>query len=195
MSSPDEKLRCRACGHIQRIPSIPAKTVDHDPQSTADTYPLATELPARDSAQAPSTLSAMHDVRAKQARPSKVTGWRRVVRTGISKSSLLEMESLGLITLSAADLLITYALLRRGPAFYESNPVAQWFFTRWNIAGMALFKFSAIGLVVIIGEIVERHRPAWGRSLLLVSCLATAVVIFHGLRLLVGHEDNGAPLP
>ena len=79
------------------------------------------------------------------------------------------MESLGLIALSAADVLVTYILLRRGPAFYESNPVAHWFFLRWNIAGMAVFKFSAMGLVIVIGEIVERHRPGWGRVLLLIK--------------------------
>ena len=59
---------------------------------------------------------------------------------------------------------------------------------------MAVFKFSAVGLVVVIGEIVERHRPGRGRALLLVSCLATAMVVFYGLRLLFGHADNGAPL-
>ena len=72
--------------------------------------------------------------------------------------------------------------------------MAQWFFLRWNIAGMAVFKFSAMGLVIVIGEIVERHRPGWGRVLLLVSCLATAGVVGYGLRLVFGHADNGAPL-
>jgi hypothetical protein len=89
---------------------------------------------------------------------------------------------------------VTYVLLKRGPAFYESNPVAQWFFSRWNIAGMAIFKLSAMGLVIVIGEIVERHRPGWGRLLLLASCLATAAVIWYGLRLLLGHADDGLPL-
>ena len=106
----------------------------------------------------------------------------------------MELESLGLIALSTADVLVTYVLLRRGPAFYESNPVAQWFFLRWNIAGMAVFKFSAMGLVIMIGEIVERHRPGWGRALLLVSCLVTAAVVWYGLRLVFGHGDNGVPL-
>jgi cell shape-determining protein MreD len=84
--------------------------------------------------------------------------------------------------------------MHRGPAFYESNPVAQWFFTRWNIAGMAVFKFSAIGLVVAIGEVVERQRPGWGRAVILIGCLATAAVVVQGLRLLVGHTDDGSPL-
>lgn len=93
---------------------------------------------------------------------SRRTDWGRFVHASIGKASLLELESFGLIALSVADVLVTYVFLQRGPAFYESNPVAQWFFLRWNIAGMAIFKFSAMGLVVVICEVVERHRPGWG---------------------------------
>ena len=57
-----------------------------------------------------------------------------------------------------------------------------------------MFKFSATGLVIIIGEIVERHRPGRGRALLLISCLVTAAVVWYGLRLFFGHGDNGVPL-
>ena len=146
------------------------------------------------SAGTPGTHDLIQDEQAATGHRSHGTHWRQLVHASIGEASLLELENLGLIALSAADVLVTYLLLRRGPAFYESNPVAQWFFLRWNIAGMAVFKFSAMGLVVIIGEIVERHRPGWGRALLLVSCLATAVVVWHGLRLLFGHGDNGVPL-
>jgi len=132
--------------------------------------------------------------RATSRRPSSPGFGRQIVRACSGKSSLLERESFGLIALSATDLLVTYALLRRGPSFYESNPVAQWFFVRWNMAGVTLFKFSAMSLVIVIGEYVERRRPGWGRGLLVVSCLVTAVVVWHGLRLLLGHGDYGVPL-
>ena len=166
-------------------------------QPASNVYELAPELPASTPAKMPVNKGPVHQKRVAPLRipPGKGWHWRSLVRAGASESSLLERESLGLIALSAADLLVTYVLLRRSPAFYESNPVAQWFFVRWNIAGMAVFKFSAMGLVVIIGEIVERHRPGWGRSLLLASCLATVAVVLHGIRLLLGHTDNGAPLP
>jgi Domain of unknown function (DUF5658) len=118
----------------------------------------------------------------------------RLIHASFRESSLVGWESLGLIVLSLADLLVTYTLLRRGPAFYESNPVAQWFFARWNIAGMALFKLGTMGFVIVIAEIVERRRQAWGRGLLLASCLATAAVAAYGLRVLLGHGDNGVPL-
>jgi len=129
------------------------------------------------------------------SRPWSALGfWRRIVRVGAGEASLLELESFSLIALSAVDLLVTFALLQRSPSFYESNPVAQWFFLRWNMAGMTLFKFSAMSLVIVIGDYVERRRPGWGRGLLGVSCLATAVVVWQGLRLLLGQGHDGVPL-
>ena len=94
--------------------------------------------------------------------------------------------SLCLVALSAADLFVTFSLLRTSHVFYESNPVAQWFFARWNMAGMTLFKFAVVGFVIALGEIIERRRPGWGRFVLLVGCAAAAAVVWHGLRLYQG---------
>ena len=109
-------------------------------------------------------------------------------RAGAREPSRLQGAALCLVALSAADVFVTYSLLRRGGGFYESNPVALWFFVRWNIAGMALYKFAIIGGVVAIGEVVERRRPGWGRAVLLLGSAAAAGVVIHGLRLLAGHE-------
>lgn len=92
--------------------------------------------------------------------------------------------SLLLIVLSAGDLFVTYLLLRRGGGAYEANPLARWFFDRWNIAGMTGFKFGTIAVVVILGETIERHRPGVGRAILALGCVAATIVMVHGLRLL-----------
>jgi hypothetical protein len=187
------KIRCQSCGQVQRIPRFPTTPANEQ----AAVYLLAPESPRVTPAPSPPLPrreNLAQDSRLKTAGKHRRSHWHRIVSASIGQASVLEFESLGLVALSAADVLVTYALLKRGPAFYESNPVAQWFFVRWNIAGMAVFKFSAMGLVIVIGEIVERHRPGWGRALLLVSCLATAVVVWYGLRLLLGHGDDGAPL-
>jgi hypothetical protein len=180
------KIRCQSCGQVQRVPKLPTMSVDEP----ATVYPLIAELPKA----TPPLGNLVRQSRLETPRQHRGTHWHRVVRAFIGQASHVELESLGLIALSTADILVTYFLLRQGPAFYESNPVAQWFFLRWNIAGMAVFKLSAMGLVIVIGEIVERHRPGWGRILLLVSCLATAAVVLYGLRLVFGHGDNGIPL-
>ncbi len=61
--------------------------------------------------------------------------------------------------------------------------MAQWFFARWNMAGMALFKFGVMGGVIALGEIIERKRPGWGRFVLGVGCVAAAYAVITGLRL------------
>jgi predicted nucleic acid-binding Zn-ribbon protein len=188
------KARCPACGRVQRIPALPASSPsppDDLRQAELEEYPLVevTE-PVIVHLETPRSAQGREE-RVAPRRRSRPIHWRRLFHASALESSVLERESTWLIILSAADLLVTYALLRRGPSFYESNPVAQWFFSRWNIAGMTVFKFSLMGLVIIIGEVVERHRPGWGRALLAASCLATAVVVWYGLRLLFGYGHDG----
>ena len=94
-----------------------------------------------------------------------------------------------LIYLSLLDLLFTYVLLRQGHVdFYEANPVARWWFNRWNIQGMTVFKLGVIGLVLVISEVVERRRPGLGRSVVLLGCVAAAGVLFQSLRLMFAHQ-------
>ena len=45
-------------------------------------------------------------------RQHRIPNWHRLVRAAIGEASVLEMESLGLIALSAADVLVTYILLQ-----------------------------------------------------------------------------------
>jgi len=103
----------------------------------------------------------------------------------LGKPSAVGPESLLLILLSTGDLFVTYSLLWQ-QRFYEANPVARWFFERWNIAGLTAFKFGLIALVVVLGETIERHRPRVGRAILVLGCVTAAAVMLHGLRLLRG---------
>jgi hypothetical protein len=83
---------------------------------------------------------------------------------------------------------MTSVLLRKGSAFYESNPIAHWFLSKWNMTGMVCFKFSVIAGVVLLSEIIERKRPGWGRFVLLVGCIGAAYAIFTGGRLYMAAE-------
>jgi hypothetical protein len=192
------KVRCLTCGLVQRVPMPADPPSDPNPGPDQDAYPLAEVLPSAISIsvsepivsgnreRSSGVLGLRRAGRVAAARKQGAGRWRRLVRDYAGESSVLEQEILLLIALSAADLLVTYALLRLGPSFYESNPFAQWVFHRWNIAGMTLFKFGVIGGVIVIGEVAERRRPGLGRGLMAVSCLATAAVVVYGLRLLIG---------
>jgi hypothetical protein len=165
--------RCRHCGMIQIIPG------------GASEYVLA-ESPPASPVVARAPVIALEPVRRTWRGSSAwgvVSSW---IHASARERSALEGESVALILLSLADLMVTYHLLRSGPGFYESNPIAQFFFARWNIAGMAVFKFSVVGFVVVVGEIVERNRPGLGRFVVLVGCIASGVVVCYGLKLAMG---------
>ncbi len=127
--------------------------------------------------------------RPRRTHARKTTDWRRVLFAAARESSVLQQESVLLISLSLADLLLTYKLLSQQSAgFFEANPIAHWIFTRWNIAGMTLFKFALIAGVIAIGEVVERHRPGWGRAVLIIGCIAAAFVVVQGAKLYMAHS-------
>lgn len=112
---------------------------------------------------------------------------RGLVRLPFTEASRLESEITLLVLLSAGDLLMTYTLLWQGAHFYESNPVAQWFFLRWNVAGLTAYKFGMVGVIVVLSETIERHRPGWGRAIVLLGAVAALLATLHGLRLLLQH--------
>ena len=85
---------------------------------------------------------------------------------------------------------MTFALLRISPHFYESNPVAMWFFRALEHRRDDCLEVRAVALAIAIGELVERRRPGWGKAVLLIGCLATAAVVAHGPRLYLGFIQN-----
>jgi hypothetical protein len=109
-----------------------------------------------------------------------------ILRGGAVEASRLQLPSLILLGLSLGDIIVTFLLLSNGPGYYESNPVAQWFLAHWDLNGMFLFKLGAIAGAITLGEIIERHKPGWGRLVLWVGCIASATVVWHGLRLYLG---------
>ena len=109
--------------------------------------------------------------------------WPRWLRGYAVEQSRLQWWILLFVLLSIADLVVTYWLLSYSPNFYESNPVANWFFRHWNIAGMTFFKFSVVAFVVVISEFVERRRKGFGKFVLIFGCVATAIVVVYSVKL------------
>jgi hypothetical protein len=190
------RVRCLACGHVQAIPEpvdspAPAENgggivipPSPSPSPSPSTYeldsPPVPALPA-----VPSSASAASP-RLERPRRERPASWRDHVRGLTAEAGRWQELSLLLLVLSLLDLFVTFALLRTSPRFYESNPVALWIFSRWNMAGMVFFKLGAIGLAIALGEVIERHRPGWGKGVLVIGSVATAAVVWHGLRLYLG---------
>jgi hypothetical protein len=170
------RVRCRVCGLVQRVPdlSTPSQPAPLGYALAPSPMTASASMPADPSSFVPALQPL---VKRSQAR------WLDRLRPWVFETSQVQGIGSCLVLLSAADLFMTFLLLRRSPAFFESNPIACWFFDRWNMAGMVFFKFSLIGGVILLSEIIERNRPGWGRFVLFVGCLGAAYAVFHGGRL------------
>jgi len=117
------------------------------------------------------------------AKKGRREGGGGLVKEFLGSRPILESEISWLLLLSLLDILLTWALLSRGPRFVESNPVAAWFFRRYNIAGLVAYKFGLIALVVVIAELVERNHEGRGRLVLRVGIIAAAAVVLYSAHL------------
>ena len=178
---PGKRARCPACGGVQQIPATrrPVPDEQEPPGCEASVYELAAPPLDRPGTNFWKTAPLV----------SKPTGtdsiWSLIRESALGTSQLQEF-SLCLIALSIADIVMTCTLLRTGHGYYESNPVAGWFFARWNMTGMVVFKFAAIAGAIALGEMIERRRPGMGKLVLLIGCAAAAAVVWHSLRLFLG---------
>ncbi len=111
--------------------------------------------------------------------------------SSIWEKSRVESLALCLIVMSLLDLLLTYVLLNSYAEVYEANPVVLWFFHRWNIFGMTIFKFALVGVVIVASEILERRHRGLGRVILIFACIAAAVVVYKGLQIFLGLSLGG----
>jgi hypothetical protein len=179
----ETRIKCEACHYIQPIPESDDYSLDGQPvESESSTYALGR---VSDQASSPA-VRPLPDAALPEVEKARRLRWHGDFHDGASHVQGL---SVGLLLISAADLLMTFTLLQKSPAFYESNPIAQWVFVRWNMAGMVMFKFSLIAFVIVLGEIIERRRPRLGKAVLLLGCLATAYAFVHGFRLYMGHTE------
>ena len=159
---PGKQARCPACDKVQQIPQAshqaPAEQIEQEMAGRdASVYELA--APPLDPAR--TNLGKTTRVVSKAAGTDSVWG---LIRESALGTSQLQELSLCLIALSIADIIMTCTLLRTSHAYYESNPVAGWFFARWNMTGMVVFKFAAIAGAIALGEVIERRRREWENS-------------------------------
>lgn len=86
---------------------------------------------------------------------------------------------------SALDIMLTWAILRRGGR--EVNPLADQIIQMWGLNGAILFKFSLTVLVIIVCEIVARTRYGLALGLAITAMVVSAVPVAYSLALLLMH--------
>src|SRR5207244_1773783 len=86
--------------------------------------------------------------------------------------------------LSAADLGLTYALIRQGEGeVYESNPIAEAWLSSYGWAGLAVFKLLIVLIVAAMATFISLTRPRTGGHVLSFACLAVAAVVGYSIHL------------
>ena len=126
VDTPAKQARCPECGKVQRLPGprepVPAGQTEREMVGPeANVYELAAPPLAR-----PGTdLWKTSQVVSKASGIDSVWG---LIRESALGTSRLQELSLCLIALSIADIIMTSKLLRASHTYYESNPIAGWFF-------------------------------------------------------------------
>jgi hypothetical protein len=106
----------------------------------------------------------------------------------------LQRESSLFLIASVLDVLMTCMLLEDltgvtgRTIFYESNPVAGYFFHQWHLAGIVYFKFVMVGFIEVIAHIIALKNVAVGRRLLDFGTLIVSVVVIYSMYLLMSHR-------
>ncbi|MGQ0637113.1 MAG: DUF5658 family protein [Planctomycetaceae bacterium] len=104
----------------------------------------------------------------------------------------LEFETLLFAVVSSLDLLFTWQLLTHETetsafAFVESNPLAEYFLCGWGFSGLAFFKFSLVGVVAVVCQVIARRKIDVARRLLRFGTLAVFAVVAYSATLLIQH--------
>lgn len=105
----------------------------------------------------------------------------------------LQRESSLFLIVSVLDVLMTCMLLEDltgvtgRTIFYESNPVARYFFEGWGLGGIVYFKFAMVALIEVIAHLIAIKNVPVGRRLLDFGTLAVSVVVIYSMYLLVSH--------
>ena len=94
----------------------------------------------------------------------------------------LQNETSVFILVNVLDIFATYALLRFGGL--EANPIANYFYTHWNVKGMVAFKMAMVAIVAIIAQIIARHNLARASQVLILGTAIVTTVVLYSVYLL-----------
>jgi hypothetical protein len=101
---------------------------------------------------------------------------------------------LAYVTLSFADLFLTYSLLQKTDgAVYEGNPIANAWLAAYGWAGLAAFKLVTMLLVAAVAAYISFYRPQMAGRLLGFACCAVAFVVAYSCWLANAYGMHGGP--
>ena len=100
----------------------------------------------------------------------------------VSQGMLYPTQYTWFIFVSAMDIMMTWIVLYSGGR--EVNRVAEVILHRFDLAGLVIFKFAMVILIILICEAVGRRRPAAGRKLATAAIAVTCFPVILSFFLL-----------
>jgi hypothetical protein len=86
--------------------------------------------------------------------------------------------------LSLIDLFLTWRLLLQSHGqVYESNPIAEWWLSRYGWPGLAAFKIGMASAVAVLTIAISMARPRTGGRVLLFACTALLIVVAYSCHI------------
>lgn len=97
------------------------------------------------------------------------------------------------VLVSAMDIMLTWVILHFDGT--EVNPIANLVIEHWGMHGAIVFKFSLTLFVIIVCEVVGRHRDRSGRGLAITAVVISSAPVVWSMTLLYAHaREVAAPL-
>jgi hypothetical protein len=94
----------------------------------------------------------------------------------------LQNETTLFILVNVLDIFMTYTLLRLGGL--EANPIANFFFRRWNVQGMVFFKMTVVAIVTILAQAIARYNLLRAKQVLILGTIIVVIVVLYSGYLL-----------
>jgi hypothetical protein len=95
----------------------------------------------------------------------------------------LQNETIWFIFINCLDIFMTFMLLCAGAM--EANPIANFFYKRWEFNGMVAFKLITVAAVCIIAQIVAQQKLEKARWLLYAGSVIVGLVVAYSFALLI----------
>ncbi len=108
---------------------------------------------------------------------------RGILRMLFREPIPLETETATFVLLSALDVLLTSLLLSGDGE--ELNPIADFFYHRWQTNGLVMFKFVMVALVTVVIQIIARQHIEAARKVSIFACILVGAVVVYSTGLLV----------
>ncbi len=102
----------------------------------------------------------------------------QAIQFGLQRRVLFPWLYCAYVVLAALDVMLTVRILSLGGA--EVNAIAQWVLHHGEVAGLVVFKFVAVALVLVICETVGHVRETTGRRLAEWAVALTSIPVAVG---------------